>query len=186
VQGYNGADPKNGSTQAQNSGGVDTGGLGSLASLNGGTTQVAVFSSSQSSNTQDDIASSVREFNSVNPDGKVVLVGHSLGADNLVEMVNSNKDLKVNTLITLDIADHYDDDNIPGNVANAKNYYQTNDFPGGEKIEVDDPSKTTGQNILAPNSTHRSIDNDLKDTVKTDVLKSIEQPVLTIPAPKKN
>lgn len=145
---------------------------------------MAVFASSQSSNTQNDVAASISAFRSSTPDGKVILVGHSLGADNMVEMVNNNKGLKIDGLITLDIADYWDDDNIPANVSTAYNYYQTNDFPGGEKIEIMDPSKTSGVNILAPNSTHRSIDNDLKDVVKNVVTGILQaSPVVGPPPP---
>ena len=143
-------------------------------------TNVTVFDSSQSSSTQKDMSKTIENFNKAHPEGTVTLVGHSLGADNLVEMVNDNENLKVDNLITLDIADFYDDSDIPSNVSSAVNYYQTNDFPGGEKITVKDPTRTAGVNINAKNSTHRSIDNDKRSEVMkrvSNIIKPTHRPV---------
>ncbi|MBL6448968.1 hypothetical protein JMN32_21840 [Fulvivirga sp. 29W222] len=174
VQGYGGASPSDGKTQAQNSpeigGGIDYSGIGSVTSLESKDTQVAVFASSHSSNTKNDISKSISNFNSASPEGKVVLVGHSLGGDNLVEMVNENSNLKVDALITLDIADYFSDTEISENVGTAINYYQTNFFPMGDKVTAKNPEKTKTINIEAKNSTHRSIDNNLKGSVINSVI----------------
>jgi RHS repeat-associated protein len=170
-QGY-GGNPAAGATQAQNAGktnsniGVDYSGLGKISSLDNARngTQVAVFASSEGNQTKDDIVSSINSFKSENKDGNVILVGHSLGADNMIEMVNENPSIKVDFMLTIDTADDYDDDNIPSNVKSIVNYYVKNDGVfgssiGGEKIEVNDPSKTKGINVPV-NSTHTKIDND--------------------------
>ena len=57
LQGYNGSDPENNKTQAQNNGeGIDYSGLGGLISLGSEQTQVVVFSSSNVDNPKDDVA----------------------------------------------------------------------------------------------------------------------------------
>jgi RHS repeat-associated protein len=170
-QGYVG-NPPFGATQAQNAGktmpnmGVDYSGLGKISSLDSARngTQVAVFASSQGDETKNDIVSSINSFKSQNKDGNVILVGHSLGADNMIEMVNEHPSIKVDFMLTIDTADDYDDDNIPSNVKSIVNYYVQNDgifgsSVGGEKIEVDDPLKTKGINVPV-NSSHIKIDND--------------------------
>ncbi len=170
-QGFAGEYPK-GNSQAQNAGksdselGIDYSGLGKFTKLDNERTgtQVGVFASSQGDETKNDIASSIRSFKTQNKNGRVILVGHSLGADNLIEMVNENPSLKIDYMLTIDTADDYDDDNIPGNVKNIVNYYVMNGGVfgaaiGGEDVEIDDPTKTKGTNVPVI-STHRKIDND--------------------------
>ncbi|MGE8341580.1 MAG: RHS repeat-associated core domain-containing protein, partial [Flavobacterium sp.] len=170
-QGFAGEHPK-GASQAQNAGksdselGIDYSGLGKFTRLDNERTgtQVGVFASSQGDETKNDIASSIRSFKSQNKNGRVILVGHSLGADNLIEMVNENPSLKIDYMLTIDTADDYDDDNIPSNVKNIVNYYVMNGGVfgaaiGGEDVEIDDPTKTNGTNVPVM-STHRKIDND--------------------------
>lgn len=169
-QGYPNQGPPAGSTQAQNAGitspalGIDMSGLGKITRLNNKTTQVGVYASSQGDETKNDMISTINSFKKANPNGKVIVVGHSLGADNLVEMANENPNLKIDYMLTIDIADDYDDDNIPSNVKEVVNYFVGNDglwhsSIGGEEVEIDDPSKTKGTNVKV-NSTHTSIDND--------------------------
>lgn len=179
AQGY-GGNPPNGATQASNAAKTNPAlapdnALGSITST-GPSLQVGIFASSTSSNTKNDIVSTINDFRKVSPDGNVILIGHSQGADNIVELANENKDLKINLMITLDIKDasgkgifSVDDDNIPSNVSNVINYYQTGEFIGGEKVDIMDKSKTKGANILSPGSNHRSIDNDLLPYIIQDV-----------------
>jgi hypothetical protein len=140
--------------------------------------QVVVYASSTSENTKNDVLATIKNFKSINPNGKVILVGHSQGADNIVELAKEHHDVKIDLMITLDIKDasgkgifSIDDDNIPSNVKNAINYYQENESfgIGGEEIEIDDEKKTKGANILSPGSNHRSIDNDLAPYVSSDI-----------------
>ena len=70
-----------------------------------------------------DVLSTIKNFRSINPNGVVVLVGHSQGADNIIEMAKENPDVKLDLVITLDLKDaanlgtfSIDDDNVPVNV----------------------------------------------------------------------
>ncbi|WP_284462188.1 RHS repeat-associated core domain-containing protein [Chryseobacterium sp.] len=168
-QGWIRANPPDGATQAQNfgkvnkDGGIDYSGIGIINNLNSSTTQVGVFGSSNTENTKNDILSSIQSFRKQSPDGKLIMVGHSRGADNLIELVNEHTEVKVDLLFTLDIADDYDDDNIPSNVKTAVNYYNKNDGVmgssiGGEDIEANDPSKTKILNVPV-SASHTEIDN---------------------------
>ena len=71
----------------------------------------------------------------------MIVVGHSLGGDNSVNIVRDLDKVDVDLLVTLDIADYWEDDNIPPNVDEAVNVYQDNDIVGGEDVEADDESK---------------------------------------------
>jgi len=101
-----------------------------------------------------------------------------LGGDNLVEKTNENKDLKINLMITLDIMDYYSDTEVRSeNVSKVVNYYQTKNFYGGEKVTVsEDNKKTKVTNVLAPSSTHKSIDNDLSKKLVKTVKEEINKP----------
>ncbi len=180
LQGFVG-DPQAGKTQAQNAGGdldVDYTGLGQIQQAASGATQIQVvtFASSTTGNTKEDVKKTIEAFKAQNAGGQLVLVGHSQGADNIIELAKENKSLSIDLLITLDIKDasnigifSIDDDNIPSNVKFAINYYQEGEVIGGEKIEIDNTKKTQGANILAPGSNHRSIDNDVVSFVIQDI-----------------
>ena len=173
VQGYAGSEPKYGSTQTQNAvkyaknAGTDEGGLGKVLRFNDmlRRSQAGVFASGQGEATKKDVLSTIRDFKNKNENGNVILIGHSLGADNLVEMLNENKDIKVNLLITVDIADDGNDTNIPSNVENVNNFYNKNAgllSLGGNKVKIDNPSVTNGTNIPL-DTTHTDIDNDYSE-----------------------
>ena len=184
-QGWVRQSPPNGGTQAQNfgkinkDGGIDYSGIGVINNLNSATTQVGVFASSQTENTKNDILSTINSFREQSPHGKLIMVGHSLGADNLVELVNERTNIKVDLLFTLDIADTWDDDNIPSNVKTAVNYYNKRDgfmgsSIGGEDIEAKDPSKTKILNIPV-NASHTEIDNKYKFNAYNAVVKELNK-----------
>ncbi|HCM34218.1 DUF6443 domain-containing protein [Chryseobacterium sp.] len=171
-QGYVGT-PLPGNTQAQNyakynkDGGIDYEGIGIINNLNSSKNQVGVFASGKGDVTKNDILASVQSFRKQSPNGKLIMVGHSMGADNLIEMINEHSEVKVDLLFTLDIADDplsgTDDDIIPSNVKTAVNYYNKNDGflhsgIGGEDIEAKDPSKTKVLNVPV-SSAHTQIDN---------------------------
>ncbi|SHF62692.1 RHS repeat-associated core domain-containing protein [Chryseobacterium arachidis] len=171
-QGWIRANPPNGATQAQNfgkvnkDGGIDYDGLGVINNLNSKTNQVGVFGSSSTENTKNDILTSIKSFRKQSPNGKLIMVGHSRGADNFIELAQENPDIKIDLLFTLDIADDWDSDQIPSNVKKAINYYNKNDgflgsSIGGEDIEADDPSKTTILNVPV-SASHTEIDNKYK------------------------
>nr|WP_244314627.1 hypothetical protein [Riemerella anatipestifer] len=184
-QGWIRANPPDGATQAQNfgktnkDGGIDYSGIGFINNLNSSTTQVGVFGSSTTENTKNDILSSIKSFRKQSPNGKLIMVGHSLGADNLIELVNEHTEVKVDLLFTLDIADNYDDDNIPSNVKTAVNYYNKNDGVfgssiGGEDIEANDPSKTKILNVPV-SASHTEIDNKYRYNAYNAVVKELNK-----------
>lgn len=129
-----GKDPHDGATQANNAAKTYPGlapdeALGSIKS-SGPKLQVVVYASSRGENTKNDVLETIKNFKSINSNGKVILVGHSQGADNIIELAKENKDVQLDLIITLDIKDasgkgifSIDDDNVPSNVKNAINYY---------------------------------------------------------------
>ena len=179
VKGYK--SPQNeGDTQAES---YDLTSLPMLTELNSETTKVVVFDSSPGSNTINDISESIINFSNAHSDGFVIAVGHSMGADNLVEMVKENKNILVDKLITVDIATPtYSDSNIPSTVPSATNYYQTDSFTGGEIIRADNPTKTKIQNILVPNTSHTTIDN----AVAPKIVEMVSNIINTNPIPLRN
>ena len=184
------ANPNNGATQAQNfaktnkDGGIDYSGIGIINNLNSTKNQVGVFASSTGDITKNDILSSINSFRKQSPDGKLIMVGHSMGADNLIELANENPNVKVDLLFTLDIADDprygIDDDKIPSNVKTAINYYNKNDgfmhsAIGGEDIEAIDSSKTKILNVPV-NASHTQIDNKYRYNAYNAVVKELNKP----------
>ena len=172
VEGAMDVDPKDGATMVDN---PDYGGLSKpvLTLSKRKDVQNVIYQSSNTNNTKNDIVATIKAFKEKNKGAKVILIGHSLGGDNIVEIVKENPDLTIDLMITLDIKDvtahDIDDDNIPSNVTNVINYYQDGEVVGNEKIEIDDVNKTKGTNILAPGSNHRSIDNDLSNYLLQDI-----------------
>jgi pimeloyl-ACP methyl ester carboxylesterase len=141
-------------------------------------TQVAVFNPSMNSRTPDDISKSIVDFRAESPDGKLVIAGFSLGADNAVNAVNDNPSVKVDKLITLDISDPLGkaDNQIPSNVAVAKNYSQPNDtFVGGTQVEAVSGNTTSVITNVQTTSetTHSTIDNNYRNNVVKEVKKVI-------------
>lgn len=105
-QGYMGADPEPGKTQAKNDrfSYVDYSGIAYVANevKDHPEIQVVVFSSTSTSDrSSQDAATTIKNFKTLNPDGKVVVAGHSRGGDNAVEMVNDNPEISVDKMIIL-------------------------------------------------------------------------------------
>jgi RHS repeat-associated protein len=132
------------------------------------------FASSATNSTKTTIKETVMSFQKAHPDGKVILVGHSGGADNLIEFAKENKSIGINLLITLDARDPdkfgWTDTNVPSNVENAINYYQNTDplnFVSDRTMDFSD--ETNGVNVLSPGSNHRSIDNDQWQNIMKDI-----------------
>jgi len=116
----------------------------------------------------------INSFQSAHPDGKVIMVGHSGGADNNIELAKDNPSVKIDMMITLDARDPsktgWTDTNVPSNVSNAINYYQNTDALNVVSDRtMDFSSSTNGTNILSPGSNHRSIDNDQLQNVSQDI-----------------
>ncbi|MBE4948324.1 hypothetical protein [Chryseobacterium culicis] len=181
VKGWQGGNPDPGKTQTKHY--DKTSFVGALQKAFGSRsdTQVAVFDGSMNSRTPNDISTSIKNFKETNPDGKIILAGHSLGADNIVNVVNDNQSVKVDKTITIDISEPLGkaDNKISKNVNSANNYYQDNIFSvGGTKIEkVKGNNNTVINNTVVPNTTHTTIDNNknVNDQIIKDVEKVISQ-----------
>jgi hypothetical protein len=126
IQGYTGRDQP--ISQAQNNKeGIDINGISTICADTESKTQIQLvaFSSAQGKSTKNDVLETIKNFKAMNPNGNVIIAGHSLGVDNAVELVNEHPEIKVD-LLTVDICDDYDDD-IPRNVKNAVNIYCSDD-----------------------------------------------------------
>ena len=173
VQGWDNGNPDPGKTQVR----PDTGGFASaLVEAYGAQkdTQVAVFGASWISRTPNDISTSIKNFRAQSPDGKLILVGHSMGGDNIVNVANDNSQVKIDKLITLDISDPMGvaDNKIPSNVVEAKNYYQTNNpFIGGTQVTPTSENTTSKVTNVPTNDTtnHTNIDEKYSPNVVNDV-----------------
>lgn len=137
-------------------------------------TKVIYYASSQTNDTKNDMLGSINSFRKAHPNGNVILVGHSGGADNNIELAKENPKVKINLSITLDARDPkvtgWTDTNVPANVENAINYYQNTDklnLVSDRTMDFSD--STNGVNILSPGSNHRSIDNDQVTNVIQDI-----------------
>jgi hypothetical protein len=116
------------------------------------------------------------------PKSEVVMVGHSMGADNIIQFAQQNTDSDLDLIITLDRMDKeiidelaWGDNDVPGNVKQFINYYQDREVPHGPALDKADPKKTRGVNIVASGSLHTSIDNDLQDIVAQDVVNFVKE-----------
>ena len=123
--GYDGTNRPEGSTQ-------NISPDNALGTIQGsGNLSVVHYASSQTDSTQNDMLGTIKSFQSAHPDGQVIMVGHSGGADNNVELAKNNPDIKINMMITLDARDPkqtgWTDTNIPSNVSSSINYYQNQD-----------------------------------------------------------
>jgi RHS repeat-associated protein len=174
LQGY-GGDPPDNNTQSENAAKTNPGlasddALGGIFST-GTKLQIVKYASSKTDNTKNDVNATIKAFKAANPNGKIVIVGHSGGGDNAIELAKDNSDVTIDLLITLDTQDPHitgvDDNNIPTNVKNAINYFQTSEAVGGETLDF--AKGVNGANILSKGSNHRSIDNDQKQNVMSDI-----------------
>ena len=161
-------------TQVDNHNARDKSGLGQLNNkMFDKKTEVITFSGTHSSKlTPDDIVSTIYQFKQKKPDGKVVLLGHSLGASNLAEVCRQLDlyDIKVDLLITIDAADKKVngalDITVPSNVKNAINYSAPKDsfmgvFVSGGQASAKDSKSTNLINIKLRGVGHTNIDNTL-------------------------
>jgi RHS repeat-associated protein len=141
--------------------------------------KIVQFASSQTNSTKNTIKGTIESFKKAHPQGQVILIGHSGGADNLIEFAKENSKTSIDLLITLDIRDPkqtgWTDTNVPKNVKNAINYYQNTD-----KLNlisdrtIDFKKSTNGANILSAGSNHRSIDNDQYKNIMLDIYNKIK------------
>jgi len=191
VQGIGPTDPKDGKERAKDNPDdeVDYSGLGKITELNSKNVKVYVYSSSRTENTKNAVLKLIKYFRKINNVVKIIMVGHSMGADNIIELTEEHLDIIFDLIITLDSKDAtpsgkipFTNTTIPGgggieqndiekNVKNVINYYQNteNMLLRGEILDIQNPKSTKGANILSPGSNHRSIDNDLKDYIIEDI-----------------
>lgn len=176
--------PKEGETQVY----PDMNGLGKIAlglqDKEG--VQVATFASHRGDVTKNDVIESIRSLSYMDPSARVVLIGHSQGGDNIVEIVKENSDIYVDLAILIDSNDGSNlfmgvpDDNIPENVFNVINYHQkTETFLTGISLEKDDiknPETTNFADILAKGSIHTSIDGDVAPYALEDINNFLKNP----------
>jgi RHS repeat-associated protein len=182
VLGYEGVDPPVNKTQHKNNPNAsdDRDGLAQLGEnipTYAPDMFVVTFSGSSGHVTPNDINKTIENYKSVNPKGKIITVGHSVGAQNIVEYAEVHQDVKIDLLITLDnvdILDNWvDDDDVWGNVKNSINYYVEGGF--GEITDYQTPEKTNGVNIsvdfgnMSSKEAHTSIDNTMQKSVRQDV-----------------
>ena len=179
LQGY-GGDPVNGKERAKDdkNSSVDYDGLGKLTELNSKHVKVYVYSSSTTENTKNAVLKMIKYFRKINKNVKIIMVGHSQGADNTIELTEEHTDIIFDLVITLDTKDatnkgtfSIDNNDVEHNVKNVINYYQETEGYGigGISLDIQSPKSTKGVNILSPGSNHRSIDNDLKDYIIEDI-----------------
>jgi len=139
---------------------------------------------SEKGDAMDYIISNQKKYN------KLVIIWHSLWADNAVELSNSLKDkwINVNLLLTIDLQAYIDTTKVKSNTLNAINYYQTH-ITSSANWDIITKSKwnnvTTIKNIKANNYCdiydcfnglieneklyHTNIDDFLYRKVTTDV-----------------
>ena len=136
--------------------------------------KIVHFASSATKSTKTTIKETVLSFQKAHPDGKLILIGHSGGADNLIEFAKENSNIVIDLLITIDARDPkqlgWTDTNVPSNVENAINYYQNTDplnIVSDRTMDFSD--ETNGVNVLSPGSNHRSIDNDQMQNIIKDI-----------------
>jgi RHS repeat-associated protein len=181
VQGWGQVNPNDNETQVINAGSKhkhmkrddDLGQIELNLTKKFNTLQAVTFASSASSNTIDDIAQTIKDFVTQNPDSKIITVGHSLGGENLIKMLNQFTEIKVDLLITLDPRGTSSfrsstENKINGNVKNVINYWQymTSGISGVELIFGD---KVNGINVEVIGTSHTTIDRDLKTNVESDI-----------------
>jgi RHS repeat-associated protein len=176
--------PKN-NTQALNNAKTNPaaapdGGLGRIQGANS-ETEAFIYASSTNGNTVNDIKTTIADFKTNNPEGKVVVVGHSLGAANAIEATKGLADGSVDLLITLDPSSYgggmsygpeFADLDMRDNKAikNAVNYKITSDANinfSGKMVE-----DGVAVNIQLPTNKgidHKNIDNTMTPYIIQDI-----------------
>lgn len=100
----------------------------------------------------------IKQAVEANPDEPVILVGHSFGGDQVVEISEDLKDagIDVDLTIQIDSVGTFDDE-LPSNVREGLNYYQKKNSFGGEDnvkgakdIEVKDVGHTEIDEKVVP------------------------------------
>jgi RHS repeat-associated protein len=178
IEGYEGSPPPKGQTQTKNNPyyKYDKGSTVTLEEENTiPTLKIVRFSSSKDIDagpnegdnyTVNDAKETILNYRKNNPHGMVILIGHSLGGYNVIDLASENPDLKIDMLITIDIAGNrwWDPDIITPNVPYAINYYNENPWGGlgGEMTRLAaDNIVSKIVNVPVANTSHGTIDNDV-------------------------
>jgi hypothetical protein len=173
----------------------DEDGLGYIKSKNfTKDTQVLSYVGSHSENlTPEDVYSTIYYYKLFNPTGKVIMVGHSMGGYNIIQVVNRLDKSKINIdlIILIDPANKKENNvnyNIPKNINKLINLTSP-EYSDGFKFFTNSGGKFLDSstnlnyiNIDINNSTHTSIDNVvylkinnlIKDYIQKDVNPIIE------------
>jgi hypothetical protein len=150
----------------------DENGLGYIKSKNfTNNTQVLSYVSSHSENlTPEDVYSTVYYYKLFNPTGKVIMVGHSIGGYNIIQVVNRLKKdkISVDLAILIDPANKKENNlkyEIPSNINSLINLTSP-EYSDGFKFFTNSGGKAVNSNtnlnyvnIMVKNTTHTDIDN---------------------------
>lgn len=126
--------------------------------------KVVVFSSSDlASHTVADMMGTMKIYIENNPNGKIAIVAHSLGAINSIDAAVLSK-LPIYFMYLIDplSTGFWDNDNIPSNVKYLINVFQKTSWPLlGESVDILNKKSTTGFNLKTneSNMSHQTIDN---------------------------
>ena len=142
--------------------------------------------------TTEDIIQEVYYFKQLNPNGKVVLLGHSLGSYNLIKACEKLKSLNIDVDLLITIDPQYKDKTrrvqetlvlncmIPSNVKVCLNYYvrdidefQEELLSGGNAYPIN-KEKTKVVNYAVSNCTHTNIDNSLAKPLQSLIKEYLE------------
>ena len=168
----------------------DEDGLGYIKSKNfNNDTQVLSYVSTHSENlTPEDVYSVIYYYKLFNPNGKVIMVGHSIGGYNIIQVANrlSKNNINIDLAILVDPANKKENNvkyNLPNNVDKLINLTSP-EYSDGFKFFTNSGGKSLNPitnlnyiNIDTKNTTHTSIDNTIylkinnliKDFIQNDV-----------------
>ncbi len=144
-----------------------------LALLNNiGNATIIKYSGSDGIETQEDILLTIEEYRKNNPDGKIALVGHSIGGKDVmgvaqsVEVSEKIKNKTIDLLITLEAANtngligDNQEDNLGSNVKQVINFNSNNSSYKGEGGTIEDKKNMLNIN-LKKGTTHTNMDNTI-------------------------
>jgi hypothetical protein len=168
----------------------DENGLGYIKSKNfTNNTQVLTYVSSHSENlTPEDVYSVIYYYKLFNPNGKVIMVGHSTGGYNVIQVankLNENK-ININLAILIDPANKKEN-NLNYNIPNNINYLinlTSPEYSDNFKFFTNSGGKALNSNknfnyinIDTKNTTHTSIDNTvylkINEIIKVFIIKKV-------------
>lgn len=142
--------------------------------------QTVIFASTEGTSTKRDVINTIDMFKSTNPNAKIITVGHSLGAENLIDALESSPSTKVDLMITVDPRGTgafrgSTNNDVGANVQNAINYWQY-DFGGISGAKLDFDEGVNGKNVNIQGTSHTEIDNKLTNRIIRDVNRFLLKP----------